>query len=410
MQGIKSAGLVAVGLSSAMVLAMSLAAAPASAAQGSLVPGGLQVSRSSGAGALDVSWRPVSGADHYTVNVFDGERDRSYPVPANSTSLTVPVSGGVCARYAVQVSAHSDTGELGRTDPFRIERLAPGGITQVTPQRDMLGGTASISWAAPVSSGGAAVSGYRVQITQLNNGNELLDRTSMSQDATVTGLDPERQYVAKVTAQNSYGSCYTSRTVLAGVKPTAVPRVLVERSTADINDVIVSWSPPGWRGNSTISRYEIGYRSGGMRRPEWQSAGLSTRGVLRLDPNKKWGIWVRVVNSNGHGTISKEIKLGRAYDIVSEPDPQVDIVESDGVVVAHLSPNAGSSRTYTSVRFSVAPTAGGRGFRDTRVVTTGAREVVFDRLPCGNFTVVVTGQGATTSREFGRAVVNRCSA
>jgi hypothetical protein len=43
------------------------------------------------------------------------------------------------------------------------------------------------------------------------------------------------------------------------------------------------------------------------------------------------------------------------------------------------------------------------------VIANGATTATFATLPCGLYSVVVTGYGAGTEKEFGRTVVNRCS-
>jgi hypothetical protein len=57
----------------------------------------------------------------------------------------------------------------------------------------------------------------------------------------------------------------------------------------------------------------------------------------------------------------------------------------------------------------IQPTVGNKGFSDSHVVSNRAGAAVFSKVPCGVYTITVTGQGSdATSKEFGRQVINRC--
>jgi hypothetical protein len=57
---------------------------------------------------------------------------------------------------------------------------------------------------------------------------------------------------------------------------------------------------------------------------------------------------------------------------------------------------------------AVAPTVDNKGFRDTHIVTNRATKVVFGKVPCGVYTVLVNGHGAGATKEFGRSVLSLC--
>ena len=392
----------------ATAAAAMLAPAAAGAAIGSVsAPGGLKAERSAGdVNQLDITWKPVAGVDHYTVNVFDGSRDRAFTVPADRTSMSVPVSGA-CSRYNVTVTATSDEGTSAKTNVFRVEPLAPGGITALTATRDA--DSAKLSWEAPRSTGIAPLEGYQVQVRQLSNGKVLVDRNSPDPTEYLSGLDPERMYVAQISAENKYGSCITSKVVLQGNKPTAPRALNAVRAADDPDRLQLSWTEPEWAGFGKIDHYEIGFRSPSMQRPKWISVGRDLKAEVALDSKIKWSLWVRSVNSEGKEALGKELTVEKAGSALApEVDPKVDIAESDGVITVDFAGPVGSSSKYPRMTVAVAPTLGGRGFRDAHSVSNSAGQVVFDRVPCGVYSVVVTGQGPKDSKEFGRKVLNRC--
>jgi hypothetical protein len=85
----------------------------------------------------------------------------------------------------------------------------------------------SLSWTAPPSNGGAAITDYVVQFSTSGSGgfSTFADGTSTSTSATVTGLTNNTVYYFKVAAVNSVGTSDYS-TVSSGVRPASLPPVI----------------------------------------------------------------------------------------------------------------------------------------------------------------------------------------
>ncbi|MEI2716329.1 MAG: fibronectin type III domain-containing protein [Candidatus Nanopelagicales bacterium] len=397
------AGAAAAATAAAVLIApAAVAAVPAIDA-----PGNLKVTRSGAdLNQLDITWKAVPGADHYVVNVFDGSKDQSFTVAGDQTSRSVAVSGA-CAQYSVVVTAYDDVGGSAKTNTYRVERLAPGGITKVEASRTAT--SARLSWQPPASVGAAPIDGYRVLVKQLSNGKTLVDRDSGNASESLDGLEGDRVYVAKITPHNKYGGCFTSSVLLQGRKPTEPRGLTAVRAPGNPDQVQLSWTAPIWSGFGRIERYEVGYRAPTSRRPTWDPVGSGLSHNLILDSTKTWSVWVRVVSSDGATATSKELRINPAGQALTpEVDPKIGIVESNGVVVVDFDSAVGSSSKYPNMKVAIAPTLGGKGFRANHEVSNGAGQVVFDRVPCGVFSVVVTGQGPKDTKEFGRQVLNRC--
>ena len=90
-----------------------------------------------------------------------------------------------------------------------------------TPTGTARDGTVSLTWSAPASDGGAAISDYLVELSvDGNSWSTFADGTSALTSATVTGLSNSTSYRFRVTARNAVGDGVVSNTS-ALVTPTA---------------------------------------------------------------------------------------------------------------------------------------------------------------------------------------------
>ena len=103
-------------------------------------------------------------------------------------------------------------------------------------------GQVSVSWTAPASNGGAAVTDYIVQYSTSSDRayTTFSDGTSTSTSATVTGLTNNTPYYFKVAAVNSVGTS-TYSAVSASVTPKSVPPV-VSSVTAGDGSLTFTWN------------------------------------------------------------------------------------------------------------------------------------------------------------------------
>jgi hypothetical protein len=104
--------------------------------------------------------------------------------------------------------------------------------------------------------------------------------------------------------------------------------------------------------------------------------------------------------------ISKPITLSKlgALSRDMELDPAVSISQSASTVIVDVSGRIGSGRKYSRLDVRIAQTSGGT-FTDDHQTTNGAQQITFGNLPAGTYTVVVTGQSSTASKEFGRTSI-----
>ena len=131
----------------------------------------------------------------------------------------------------------------------------------------------SLSWSAPASNGGIAITDYVVQFSS-NDGstwNTFADGTSTATSATVTGLTNGTAYVFRVAAVNAIGTgAYTAAS--SSVTPTAAPTL-----TKLTNGTNGSFTGSGTAADPFVAAT---YEGGIMSSPTFQVSGNGTINVL----------------------------------------------------------------------------------------------------------------------------------
>lgn len=390
----------AIALSTAsltLVPALSASAAPKA-------PKTLTVKRAD-ADHLAIVWSAVPGVDHYTVTLFDGTKDVSQVVDAKTTELTVEAKGA-CTRWQVRVASVDGTGSTS-TGVYRVPSLAPGGATNLTTDREK--DRAVAYWEAPQFPGEGGNPAYLVQLKQLATGKIVDEFKTEESKVEFKDLDAKRQYAVKVTPFNDYGQCITSTSLLRNDRPAAPDNFQVYRDGTASSIVVASWDAPKWQGFGRIEGYQVFYRAAGHKVESRKFPADETKAVFKLESNRTWTFQVRAFGGEGVGDMSKPITLNKdGAEGTQEMDPSVKITEAGQIVGVNFTGPVGSSKKYPSMRLDIQPTVG-KGFRDSHVVSNGAGELSFGTVPCGVYTVVVTGMGEGDSKEFGRQAINLCN-
>jgi hypothetical protein len=252
-------------------------------------------------GQLGISWvaptanvAPITG---YVIRAVgaNGSVAASTTVAAPVTSCTLTgLSNGTA--YTVYVVACSDlgysvdsTGQSGSPAP-----TAPSAPTALSVEAD--NGSVYVSWSAPVSDGGATITGYRVTA---NPGNHVVQVNGDTYNATVSGLTNGTQYTIAVIAINSAGNGSAASTT-ATPQPTlpgspSIVRVLLGDGTAHVR-----WTH-GSNGGSALTAYTIQVVDTSISQT---LAGTATSYLLTGLPNgAPFTIRLRATNAVGAGPI-----------------------------------------------------------------------------------------------------------
>ncbi|MEI8050728.1 MAG: pentapeptide repeat-containing protein, partial [Actinomycetes bacterium] len=161
----------------------------------------------------------------------------------------VPYVFTVTSTNAIGTSAGTTTS----TVTFTALPNAPTGVSAVGGQ-----GSGTVSWVAPVNTGGLSLTGYKV--TASPGGQTCL--TAGGTSCTVSGLTNGTPYTFTVQAKNSLGygaSSSASSSVTPATVPGTPSNVVAVAGDASAS---LSWSPPAFNGGSGITGYQISASSG----------------------------------------------------------------------------------------------------------------------------------------------------
>jgi len=230
--------------------------APAQAAPS--VPSGLAVGTPT-ATSLTASWTAVSGATSYTATAYDassgGTAVSTCTASPGTTTSCVISSLSNATQYWVAVNATDGTGtsadsarETGTTSTTTPS--APNGVSVTGSDGALL-----VSWSAPTSTGGAAITGYTAEAWSASSGGSVVEScTTSTTTCTISPLTNGTTYYVSVYATNSVGDG-TSSSRLASA-PGSLPGVPRSATTSRGDGrITVTWLAPSSEGSSSITSY-----------------------------------------------------------------------------------------------------------------------------------------------------------
>ena len=153
-------------------------------------------------------------------------------------------------------------------------------------------GQVTLTWEAPSSDGGSAITGYQYEI---DDSGTWLD-ADLDLEETVTGLTNGQPYAVAVRAVTASGPGPAAIVTATPVSTPGVPQTL--RWVPGDGQVTLSWAAPSSDGGSAITRYEYEIDDSGT----WLDAGLDRQvTVTGLTNDRQYTVAVRAVNAIGDG-------------------------------------------------------------------------------------------------------------
>lgn len=260
-----------------------------------------------------------------------------------------------------------------------------------------------LTWKAPASDGGSAVSGYRVVV----NG-KTTNVTGTAVD--VTGLSAGTSYSATVAAVNDTGAgtpATVSFRTTGGAVTTATPGSVVnlQITAKNATSATLDWSAPLSTGGSPITSYTVTNITTGQRQ---SLAAPITQVTLALAPARTYALTVVAVNANGDGLITG---IPVTTDPKGAPDKTAQGIQvtltSGGPWKSGRPHVVGAARSNAGLR--VTWTAKGRWVASSKVKTkrgTATMTVALKKGAPKSVTVLISAQAPSTQTRDAAHVTN----
>ncbi len=272
------------------------------------------VSATPGNGSAAVSWSPsASGgpASSYTVTPYIGAEAQtpmtvSGSPPATSATVT-GLTNGTTYTFTVTATnaAGSGTASEQSSPVTPISTPAPPSAVAATAGNE----SATVSWAAPTSNGGGAISGYTITpyVGTTAQTPTTITGTPPATGTTITGLTNGTPYTFTVTATNTVGNGPASEHSSA-VTPSTVPAApSAVKASAGNAGATVTWTAPA-NGGSAITSYTITPYVGSEAQTATTVTGTppaTGTTITGLTNGTPYTFTVTATNANGSGPASE---------------------------------------------------------------------------------------------------------
>jgi fibronectin type 3 domain-containing protein len=203
----------------------------------------------------------------------------------------------------------------------------PTGLTATAGNAEL-----SLSWTAPLSDGGAAITGYDVYLGTSSHGESAAPvETVTGTSVTVTGLTNGTTYYVTVDAVNDADLHSAPSAEASGTPATAPGAPAGLTATAGDGQVSLSWTAPASTGGAQVTGYDIYAGTTAnvkLSTPVASSAGSSVT-VSKLANGTTYFFAVTAVNQVGQGPASGAASATPASPI-TQPGPPTGLTATPG--------------------------------------------------------------------------------
>jgi titin len=353
-----------------------------SAASSGVTPAGLPgaptaVSGTAGNTQVALTWTAPSSTGGSAITGYQVQVGTSATGPfSNATGCTTTSTTTACTAtgltngttYFFQAAAINavGTGSFSAVSSGVTPAGVPGAPTAIS-------GTAgntqvSLTWTAPSSNGGSAITGYQVQVATSATGTYSnatgCSTTSTTTACTATGLTNGTTYFFKVAAINANGAgSYSSAS--GGVTPVGVPSAPTAVSgTAGNTQVSLTWTAPSSNGGSAITGYQVQVATSASG-PFSNAAGCSTTSTTAactatsLTNGTTYFFQVAAINSVGTGSVSAVSSGVTPVGVPGVPTAVSGAAGNTQVSLTWTAPSSNGGSAITGYQVQVATSASG---------------------------------------------------
>ena len=274
----------------------------------------------------------------------------------SNTATTYAHTGlaGTTRHYRVSAINANGTGVPSNVANATTGATAPGAPTGLTATAS--GTTAiNLSWSAPGSTGGSAITGYRIEVSS-NGGSSWTNLVANTSNTTTTyahtGLTAGTTRHYRVSAINTNGTGVPSNVANATTGATAPGAPTGLTATASGTTAInLSWSAPGSTGGSAITGYKIEVSSNGGS--SWTDLVANTSNTATtyahtgLTAGTTRHYRVSAINTNGTGVPSNVANATTGQTTVTFGASSYTAAEGGATATVAVQLSAAASATVT---------------------------------------------------------------
>ncbi len=274
----------------------------------SLSPGQVtNVSTKSGNGAASVSWSAPGGdISTYTITPYIGATAQTATTitgtpPATTASVT-GLTNGTSYTFTVTASNPNGAGPASSPSAAVTPATTPSAPTSVSATAG--NASAALTWNAPASNGGSAITGYTITpyIGNTAQTATTITGTPPATGTTITGLTNGTTYTFTVTATNAVGNSPASEHSAATTPFTTPSAPTAVTATGATSQAQVSWSAPSNTGGSAITGYTITPYIGATAQTSSEAAPSATSAIIAgLTNGTGYTFTVKANNAAGSG-------------------------------------------------------------------------------------------------------------
>ncbi|NDC19551.1 MAG: hypothetical protein EBZ87_04710, partial [Microbacteriaceae bacterium] len=277
--------------------------------------------------------------------------------------------------HSISVYATNDAGggEVATSETLITPRTLAGAPTNVaiSPGDKQLG----VSWRAPSSNGGSAVTSYTVTAQP---GSVTCTAIAPSTTCNLLGLSNGSVYSVTVVATNPAGDSVASTTVTGS--PVTIPgKPTISATEPGSNSVLVRWRAPSATGGASVTSYTVVASPGGNSCTTTGAVLFCT--VTGLDNGTTYAFTVTATNTAGTGSASASYN-GVPATIASPPRSVTVSPVNSGITASWAAPSYDGGTAITGYVATVRSTG------DTCTTNASTKTCTFSGLVNGSTYVV----------------------